>query len=110
MTNPVNVLFFGYRILSALIRHNRPGIAAFRLANGYAALRDALSSESQRFQRYMFSFSLVMNFMTTVQSFDLVTLWKPPAPTSLFMTRVGHLHDPTHRRHLSDMPGGITFF
>ncbi|CAA3020230.1 hsp70 nucleotide exchange factor FES1-like [Olea europaea subsp. europaea] len=37
--------------ISSLIRHNRPGIAAFRLANGYAALRDALSSESQRFQR-----------------------------------------------------------
>ncbi|KAF3615826.1 putative high-light-induced protein, chloroplastic-like [Capsicum annuum] len=31
--------------------HNKPGIAAFRLANGYAALRDALSSESPRFQR-----------------------------------------------------------
>ncbi|PHU04436.1 hypothetical protein BC332_25258 [Capsicum chinense] len=31
--------------------HNKPGIAAFRLANGYAALRDALSSESLRFQR-----------------------------------------------------------
>lgn len=37
--------------LSSLIRHNKPGIAAFRLANGYAALRDALSSESVRFQR-----------------------------------------------------------
>ncbi|CAA2985155.1 hsp70 nucleotide exchange factor FES1-like [Olea europaea var. sylvestris] len=37
--------------ISSLIRHNRPGIAAFRLANGYAALRDALSSESGRFQR-----------------------------------------------------------
>ncbi|KAL0375233.1 UNVERIFIED_CONTAM: hypothetical protein Sradi_3439000 [Sesamum radiatum] len=36
---------------STLIRHNKPGIAAFRLANGYAALRDALSSESARFQR-----------------------------------------------------------
>ncbi|KAM3337707.1 hsp70-binding protein 1 [Capsicum galapagoense] len=37
--------------ISSLIRHNKPGIAAFRLANGYAALRDALSSESLRFQR-----------------------------------------------------------
>ncbi|KAF3626208.1 putative high-light-induced protein, chloroplastic-like [Capsicum annuum] len=37
--------------ISSLIRHNKPGIAAFRLANGYAALRDALSSESPRFQR-----------------------------------------------------------
>ncbi|OIT01141.1 PREDICTED: uncharacterized protein LOC109229471 [Nicotiana attenuata] len=37
--------------ISSLIRHNKPGIAAFRLANGYAALRDALSSESERFQR-----------------------------------------------------------
>ncbi|XAR68929.1 hypothetical protein NMG60_11000344 [Bertholletia excelsa] len=37
--------------LSSLIRHNKPGIAAFRLANGYAALRDALSSDNVRFQR-----------------------------------------------------------
>ncbi|XP_057524955.1 uncharacterized protein LOC130804513 [Amaranthus tricolor] len=37
--------------ISSLIRHNKPGIAAFRLANGYAALRDALSSENVRFQR-----------------------------------------------------------
>lgn len=37
--------------ISSLIRHNKPGITAFRLANGYAALKDALSSESVRFQR-----------------------------------------------------------
>ncbi|KAL9250002.1 Hsp70 nucleotide exchange factor FES1-like protein [Drosera capensis] len=37
--------------ISSLIRHNKPGIAAFRLANGYGALRDALSSEDIRFQR-----------------------------------------------------------
>ncbi|KAG6430661.1 hypothetical protein SASPL_108733 [Salvia splendens] len=37
--------------ISSLIRHNKSGIAAFRLANGYAALRDALGSESVRFQR-----------------------------------------------------------
>ncbi|KAG6697411.1 hypothetical protein I3842_09G197200 [Carya illinoinensis] len=37
--------------LSSLIRHNKPGITAFRLANGYAALRDALGSDSVRFQR-----------------------------------------------------------
>ncbi|GMH28942.1 hypothetical protein Nepgr_030785 [Nepenthes gracilis] len=37
--------------ISSLIRHNKPGIAAFRLANGYASLRDALSSESVNFQR-----------------------------------------------------------
>ncbi|CAN4116060.1 unnamed protein product [Withania somnifera] len=37
--------------ISSLVRHNKPAIAAFRLANGYAALRDALSSESVRFQR-----------------------------------------------------------
>lgn len=41
---------FSWHIV-ALIRHNRPGITAFRLANGYAGLRDALSSESVRFQR-----------------------------------------------------------
>ncbi|KAG8376925.1 hypothetical protein BUALT_Bualt09G0114800 [Buddleja alternifolia] len=37
--------------ISSLIRHNKSGVAAFRLANGYAALRDALGSESVRFQR-----------------------------------------------------------
>ncbi|XWS55640.1 hypothetical protein CRYUN_Cryun09bG0018400 [Craigia yunnanensis] len=37
--------------ISSLIRHNKPAIAAFRLANGYAALRDALGTESVRFQR-----------------------------------------------------------
>ncbi|GLT79182.1 hypothetical protein SLA2020_506790 [Shorea laevis] len=37
--------------ISSLIRHNKPCITAFRLANGYAALRDALGSESVRFQR-----------------------------------------------------------
>lgn len=37
--------------ISSLIRHNKPGIAAFRLANGYAGLRDALGSKSARFQR-----------------------------------------------------------
>ncbi|XP_052172530.1 uncharacterized protein LOC127788384 [Diospyros lotus] len=37
--------------ISSLIRHNKPGIVAFRLANGYAALRDALSSENVKFQR-----------------------------------------------------------
>ncbi|KAI3954664.1 hypothetical protein MKW98_019795 [Papaver atlanticum] len=37
--------------ISSLIRHNKPGVAAFRLANGYGALRDALSSDNVRFQR-----------------------------------------------------------
>lgn len=37
--------------ISSLIRHNKPGVAVFRLANGYGALRNALSSESVRFQR-----------------------------------------------------------
>ncbi|OAY83554.1 uncharacterized protein LOC109718202 [Ananas comosus] len=37
--------------ISSLIRGNKPGIAAFRLANGYAALKDALGSEDVRFQR-----------------------------------------------------------
>ncbi|KAL9247119.1 hypothetical protein vseg_020584 [Gypsophila vaccaria] len=37
--------------ISSLIRNNKPGISAFRLANGYATLKDALSSESVRFQR-----------------------------------------------------------
>lgn len=40
-----------YFLFSALIRNNKPGVAAFRLANGYGALRDALSSENVRFQR-----------------------------------------------------------
>ncbi|CAL9771297.1 unnamed protein product [Musa acuminata subsp. burmannicoides] len=37
--------------ISSLIRNNKAGIAAFRLANGYAGLRDALSSDNVRFQR-----------------------------------------------------------
>ncbi|GFQ04374.1 hsp70 nucleotide exchange factor fes1 [Phtheirospermum japonicum] len=37
--------------ISSLIRHNKAGVAAFRLANGYVALRDALSSENARSQR-----------------------------------------------------------
>ncbi|XP_010276700.1 PREDICTED: uncharacterized protein LOC104611382 [Nelumbo nucifera] len=37
--------------ISSLIQHNKPGISAFRLANGYAALREALGSENARFQR-----------------------------------------------------------
>ncbi|XP_044511380.1 uncharacterized protein LOC123229549 [Mangifera indica] len=37
--------------ISSLIRHNKPGITAFCLANGYAGLRDALGSENVRFQR-----------------------------------------------------------
>lgn len=37
--------------IASLIRHNKPGVTAFRLANGYAALRDALSSDSVKFQR-----------------------------------------------------------
>uniref|UniRef100_A0A0C9S4L9 TSA: Wollemia nobilis Ref_Wollemi_Transcript_24998_1838 transcribed RNA sequence n=1 Tax=Wollemia nobilis TaxID=56998 RepID=A0A0C9S4L9_9CONI len=37
--------------ISSLIRHNKPAIVAFRLANGYAALRDALTTEDARFQR-----------------------------------------------------------
>lgn len=31
---------------AALIRHNRPGVSALKLANGYAGLRDALASDS----------------------------------------------------------------
>lgn len=38
-------------LVSALIRHNQPGVAAFRLGNGYAALKDALNSDDVRFQR-----------------------------------------------------------
>ncbi|GJS76687.1 hypothetical protein Tco_0726568 [Tanacetum coccineum] len=33
------------------LRHNKSGVATFRLANGYAGLRDALSSKSVRFLR-----------------------------------------------------------
>ncbi|XP_050213600.1 uncharacterized protein LOC126664996 [Mercurialis annua] len=47
----VNVRTKSLGAISSLIQHNKPGIAAFRLANGYAVLRDALSSESVRFQR-----------------------------------------------------------
>uniref|UniRef100_A0A1D1XPV7 Hsp70-binding protein 1 n=2 Tax=Anthurium amnicola TaxID=1678845 RepID=A0A1D1XPV7_9ARAE len=37
--------------ISSLIRDNEPGIAAFRLADGYTALRDALGSEDAKLQR-----------------------------------------------------------
>lgn len=37
--------------ISSLIRHNQPGVAAFRLGNGYSALRDALGSDDARLQR-----------------------------------------------------------
>ena len=35
----------------ALIRHNKAGVSAFKLADGYTGLRDALASDSVRFQR-----------------------------------------------------------
>ncbi|KAF8089845.1 hypothetical protein N665_0496s0051 [Sinapis alba] len=37
--------------ISSLIRHNKPGITGFLLANGYTGLEDALGSDSVRFQR-----------------------------------------------------------
>ncbi|KAF6150304.1 hypothetical protein GIB67_034003 [Kingdonia uniflora] len=37
--------------LASLIRQNKPAFVAFRLANGYASLRDALNSDNVRFQR-----------------------------------------------------------
>ncbi|KAJ3682711.1 hypothetical protein LUZ60_012938 [Juncus effusus] len=37
--------------ISSLIRNNKQGVNAFRLANGYAGLRDAMSSDSTKFQR-----------------------------------------------------------
>lgn len=42
-----------YYCLAALIRHNQPGVAAFRLGNGYSELRDALGSDDARLQRYV---------------------------------------------------------
>ncbi|KAJ1394429.1 TOG domain [Sesbania bispinosa] len=47
----VNVRTKSLGAISSLIRHNKPGITAFRLANGYAGLKDALTSENVRFQR-----------------------------------------------------------
>ncbi|CAA7406346.1 unnamed protein product [Spirodela intermedia] len=37
--------------ISSLIRHNKPGLTAFRLANGHSGLREALGSGNARFQR-----------------------------------------------------------
>lgn len=48
--NPLKTLSFSIWCV-ALIRHNKPGVTAFKLANGYAGLRDALASDSVRFQR-----------------------------------------------------------
>ena len=42
-----------YNYFAALIRHNQPGISAFRLGNGYAGLKDALGSDDARLQRYV---------------------------------------------------------
>eukprot|EP01018_Ginkgo_biloba_P032477 Gb_06438 [translate_table: standard] len=50
--------------ISSLIRHNKPAVAAFRLANGYSALRDALTTDDVRFQRkalYMMQYLLQEN-------------------------------------------------
>jgi hsp70-interacting protein len=37
--------------ISSLIRNNKPGITGFRIANGYSGLKDALETDSVRFQR-----------------------------------------------------------
>lgn len=37
--------------ISSLIRNNKPGVTAFRLANGYAGLKDALVSDNLKLQR-----------------------------------------------------------
>ncbi|KAJ7538512.1 hypothetical protein O6H91_11G051900 [Diphasiastrum complanatum] len=37
--------------ISSLIRHNKSGIGAFRLANGFSALKDALTSDTPKLQR-----------------------------------------------------------
>ncbi|CAF1703814.1 BnaC03g36030D [Brassica napus] len=42
--------------ISSLIRHNKAGVTAFKLDNGYAGLRDALASDSVRFQRKALNF------------------------------------------------------
>lgn len=42
-----------YNCFAALIRHNQPGVSAFRLGNGYAGLKDALGSDDARLQRYV---------------------------------------------------------
>lgn len=39
--------------ISSLIRNNQSGLAAFRLGNGHAALKDALGSDDARLQRYV---------------------------------------------------------
>ncbi|XP_078182240.1 uncharacterized protein LOC144575865 [Carex rostrata] len=46
--------------ISSLIRNNKPGVAAFCLANGYAGLKDALSSDSTRFQRKALNLTLYL--------------------------------------------------
>lgn len=37
--------------ISSLIRNNKPGVTAFRLANGYTGLKDALVSDNPRLRR-----------------------------------------------------------
>ncbi|GJT12140.1 hypothetical protein Tco_0859182 [Tanacetum coccineum] len=48
---PLGGMLLLYINSSLLTRHNKLGVAAFNLANGYVGLRDALTSESVRFQR-----------------------------------------------------------
>lgn len=52
-------MFHDYLVGAALIRHNKAATNAFRLSNGYAGLRGALSSEDPRFQRYYITSSAV---------------------------------------------------
>ncbi|RZC62746.1 hypothetical protein C5167_024487 [Papaver somniferum] len=47
---------------ATLIQYNKPGVAAFRMENGYGDLRDALDSYTVRFQSQIVSDSAIQTF------------------------------------------------
>ncbi|KAL5210857.1 hypothetical protein ABZP36_006480 [Zizania latifolia] len=76
MKTPDDVLQFqGVTLenIEALIRHNQQGVAAFRLGNGYAALKEALRSDYARLQRRRSCYvSVVSNTMEGIEEIAAV--------------------------------------
>ncbi|CAL1399076.1 unnamed protein product [Linum trigynum] len=57
--------------ISSLVRNNKPAITAFRLANGFAGLRDALNSDNVRFQRKALN---LINYLLKENTADCTTV------------------------------------
>ncbi|KAL6181583.1 hypothetical protein ACLB2K_048236 [Fragaria x ananassa] len=74
----VNVRTKALGAISSLIRHNKPGVIAFRKENNaYEALRDGLASESPRFQRKSLS---LINYLLGENSSDCIIVNKLGVP------------------------------